>query len=149
MNSNTNKTGVLDKALAFLSSKHKKNYKCKIHNKVRDFFIKNLDIVGSGLKFVEKELRVVGGDIDIVAKRGRIFYLIEVKTMLSSSIGSRKEQVKQLLRQRKGLKHIISIFTDKKVIIRLIIVEYVRDTGKVIVKNISNSRIRKFNLKVD
>ena len=148
MNSNTDKTGVLDKAISLLSSKHKRNYKCKIHDKVRGFFIKNLELVGEGLEFVEKELRVVGGDINIVAKRGQIFYLIEVKTKLSSSLGSRKEQIRQLLIQRRGLKYIISTFTDKEVSIGLIMVEYKRDTGNVMVRNISNSKIKRFNLKV-
>ena len=113
MNSNTN-TNVLDKALELLSLKHRKNYKCRMHDQVRDFFIKNLEIINEGLEFIEKELRIVGGDVDIVAKDKESFYFIEVKTRLSRNLPSSKEQIKQLFKQKEGLQHIVSIFTNKK-----------------------------------
>lgn len=152
MNSNTN-INVLDKALEFLSLKHRKNYKCRIHDNVRDFFIKNLELINEGLGFIEKELRIVGGDVDIVAKDKEAFYFIEVKTRLSRNLRGDKEQIRQLLKQKDGLQHIISMFTNKKLNIKLIVVEYVRDVNRAVVKYINDfgkiESIKELDLKVD
>lgn len=141
MNSNDKNKEIrrLGEEIASTILKRKKNYKCKIHDKVRDFLIKNLYIIDEGLEFIEKELRVVGGDVDIVAKKGKIFYLIEVKTRLSRNYADTTDQIAQLLIQMKGLNHIISMFTNEEVTISLMVAEYVRDKGELIVKNISKS----------
>jgi len=131
--------------------KQERNHKCKVHDKARDFLIDNLDVINKGLKFVEKELRVVGGDIDIVAKKGDSFYLIEVKTRLSCNTIGSEDPIKQLLRQIKGINHITSMFTNKVANIKLIVVEYIRDKKEAIVRNISDSgkieRTRKIKFK--
>ncbi len=143
MISNINsKVHGLEKGLNFLSSKYKRNYKGMIHDEVRDSFIKNLESIKEGLEFVEKELRVVGGTIDIVAKNknNEEFCFIEVKTGLSRYYTkSNKENAKQLLKQKEGLEHTVSIFTNKKVNIKLILVEYMRDTKKVVVTSFNDS----------
>ncbi len=140
MNSNIKtKENALDKAIAILNSKYKRNRKQKVHDEIRDYIIKNLDVIRTGLIFVEKELRVIGGYIDIVAKDKNSFYLIELKTTLSQySIGA-KEGIRQLLKQKKGLKHILSLFTNKKINIRLILLQYTRDTKKLLVKELDDS----------
>tara|TARA_Y100000031_G_C8195231_1_gene373377 strand:+ start:359 stop:733 length:375 start_codon:yes stop_codon:yes gene_type:complete len=124
-----------------------------VHNQVRDFFIENLEVINEGLEFIEKELRIVGGDIDIVAKDKEAFYLIEVKTRLSKYKRSSKGPLRQLLKQKAGLRRIISIFTNEKLNLKLIIIEYVRDRSKVLVKYINSSgaieRTKDLNLKVD
>ncbi len=124
-----------------------------MHNQVRDFFIENLEVINEGLEFIEKELRIVGGDIDIVAKDKEAFYLIEVKTRLSKYKRSSKGPLRQLLKQKAGLRRIISIFTNEKLNLKLIIIEYVRDRSKVLVKYINSSgaieRTKDLNLKVD
>jgi hypothetical protein len=88
-----------------------------------------------------------------VAKDKEAFYLIEVKTRLSKYKRSSKGPLRQLLKQKAGLRRIISIFTNEKLNLKLIIIEYVRDRSKVLVKYINSSgaieRTKDLNLKVD
>ena len=153
MNSNINtKTGVLDKALDLINFKRKRNYKCRIHDEARDFFIENLHLIKKGLIFLDKELRIVGGAIDIVAKENNVFYFIEVKTALSKHTKPGMG-CGQLLQQKEGLQHIVSMFTDKRPNIKLMLVEYIRDIRKVLVKSVNDSgkvvNVREFFLKGD
>ncbi len=133
--------------------KRKKNYKNRVHNEVRDFVIKNLNIITEGLHFVDKELRVAGGDIDIVAKKGQTFYLVEIKTRLIRHNADTKGNIAQLLGHMQGLNYTLSLFTNCKVNIKLVLVEYARDVGKFAIKYISNSGkiegTKKIDLKVD
>ena len=134
------KTNALDKALNLLSSKHRRNYKQKLHEEVRNYIIKNLGLIKRGLEFVEKELRVFGGYIDIVAKDDRSFYLIELKTCLSKYFSKDiKWKAKQLLKQKNGLQHVASLFLDKELDIKLLLVEYLRDIKKLQIKTIDDS----------
>ncbi|MDP7180207.1 MAG: YraN family protein [Candidatus Woesearchaeota archaeon] len=155
MNSNNIlKTGVLDKALAVLNSKRQKNHNGKVHDEVRDYFIDNLHIIKEGLKFLEKELRVVGGDVDIVAKDDKNFYLIEVKTQLSRyNIRGNQNAIAQLLKQKKGLERMVSMFTNKKLHLKLIFIKYERDTKRIQVNFVNGhgkvERSVRFNLRVD
>lgn len=147
------KLSDLNKERILSNLKRKRNYKCRVHDEIRDFFIKTLYIIEEGLEFVDKELRVVGGDIDIVAKKGQVFYLIEVKTSLSRYPTHTESQAYQLVRQMEGLNHIISMFTNKVVDTSLVIIEYVRDKERLMIKKIDKSRqvkgIREISLKVD
>ncbi len=148
-----NKISDTDKALILSNLERKKNYKGRIHDEARNFFIKNLEIIGEGLEFLDKELRVAGGDVDIIAKKDQIFYLIEIKTRLSRNYVDIKRCIEQLTDQMKGIKYIISLFKNEDVKIKLILVDYVRDLGKTIVRYLSNSgeieQIREMNLKAD
>jgi len=143
----------LGEEIASITLKRRKNYKCRLHDKVRAFFIKNLDVISEGLEFIEKELRIVGGDIDIVARKGQTFYLIEIRTKLSHSKMGIKNKIAQLLGHMEGLNYIISTFTNEEISMKLVFVEYVRDKEKLIVRYISNSgeieNIRRLDLKVD
>lgn len=139
MNSNNKlKPGALDKALDLLNSK-RKNYNQKIHDNVRDYIMNNLWIIDNGLVPLEKELRVMGGSVDIVAKDDK-FYLIEVKTRLSrNSSRSTGVEAGQLLRQKAGIRHSISLLTGQKPAIKLILAEYIRDTRRMIINVVEGS----------
>lgn len=129
----------LDRAIKFLSSHYKRNIRGMIHDEIRDFLITKLDVIKEGLKFVTKELRVEGGCVDIVAKDKEAFYFIELETMLSKNLSKDKRKGEQLIKQREGLQYVISTFTNKKVDIKLILVEYLRDKHIALVKTVSDT----------
>ena len=154
MNSKHNSIGDLNKALDYLSLKKRKNLNGLIHDQVRDFFINNLKIIDKRLEFVDSELRTVGGTIDIIAKdKENIFYLIEVKTSLSKYPIGNIGPINQLLTQQKGLQYTFSLFTNIKLNLKLIVVEYVRDKKLALITFASGSgkieRLSEIDLDVD
>lgn len=80
-----------------------------------------------------------GSYIGIIAKDNSFFYLIEVKTMMSKYNISRKWTAKQLLKQKEGLKRVVALFSDKPIQIKLILIEYIRDINKLLIKSIDDS----------
>lgn len=140
MKSKTNfKVNELDGNTNFVACIYRKNYKVKIHDKIRDFFAKNLDLIKPGLKYISKEFRIIGGWVDIVAKENDTFYFIEVKTMMAKYYGKfNKKKSDQLLKQKKGIEYIISTFTGHKVDIKLIFVQYLRDRRIAVVSAVDN-----------
>jgi len=134
--------GVLKEISKFinLNSVHlKRNYKQKLHNVVRDYVAENLNLIKEDLILLYKELRVNFGTIDIFAKDKYYFYIIEVKTGLLKYPRSDKERMEaQLFGQRRGVLQVLSLFTNKKPIIKLILIDYCRDVGLFTINSLEN-----------
>lgn len=140
MQSKTNfKVNNLNGTIDFAGHLYRKNYKVKIHDKVRDFFAKNLDLIKPGLKYITKELRIVGGWVDIVAKDNDKFCFIEVKTLISKYYGMyNQKKSHQLLKQKNGIEYIISTFTGHSVDIKLLFIQYLRDKRIAVISTVDN-----------
>ena len=130
---------ALSKALNLLKT-HRRNYKQKVHDEVRDYIANNLNVLYPNLILMHKELRVVGGYIDIVAKDNEFFYLIEIKTRKSKKqTRNPRSWTEQLLKQKDGLKYILSLFTKEDIPLKLILVESVRKDNEIIINQIDEA----------
>ena len=81
----------------------------KSHNEARDYLAENPDLLIEGAELVQTEFRVVKGQVDILLKKGNIFYFVEVKH--NGSLYSARQQ---LFSYGRMFERFSSLFQDKK-----------------------------------
>ncbi len=81
----------------------------KSHNEARDYIAENPNLLIEGAELVQKEFKVVKGQVDILLKKQNIFYLVEVKHN-----GSLYAARQQLFRYGRMFERFNPLFQDKQ-----------------------------------
>lgn len=81
----------------------------KSHDETRDYLAANPNLLIEGSELVQKEFKVVKGQVDILLKKGNIFYFVEVKHK-----GSLYSARQQLSRYGRMFERFSPLFQDKE-----------------------------------
>ncbi len=94
----------------------------KSHNEARDYLAENPHLLIEGSELVQVEFKVVKGQVDILLKKGDVFYFVEVKH--GGSLYSARQQ---LSRYGRMFERFSPLFQDKK--LKYIVVKVQRYLG--------------------